>query len=178
MHTPGWSLNPSKTVFPVNVKSHLIPPLWFFSPEIIVWATACPHPFLLSSLWDRMRPLNKVKPSLGIHQGQCTWASLREEGRTNQAHFNRFQFTIPQEASLRESKWVCLQLLQMAGKSSHWMGMSWETSPLPLPFLGTQLWERERLKSFPGKGEEGICIYFRLWLLVLGLISLAKGSAS
>lgn len=34
------------------------------------------------------------------------------------------------------------------------------------------------LRAFPGKGEGGTCIYFRLWLLALGLISLAKGSAS
>lgn len=65
---------------------------------------------------------------------------------------------------------MCPQLLERAGQSVHWIGVSWETTQVPWPFLGTQLLEGEGLEWF----LEGVggCIYFRLWLLALGLLLL------
>lgn len=63
-------------------------------------------------------------------------------------------------------------------ESSHWKGgVSWETPPAPPPFTRTHFREGEGLKSGPWKGGV-VCVYFSLWLLALGLTSLAKGSAS
>lgn len=38
------------------------------------------------------------------------------------------------------------------GFSSHWMGVSRETPPVPSSFLGMQLLKGESLKRVPGKG--------------------------
>jgi len=74
---------------------------------------------------------------------------------------------------------VCPQLLERAGKRvlSLEGGVSWETPPVPPPFTRTQFLAAEGLKSGPWKGGV-VCVYFSLWLLALGLTSLAKGSAS
>lgn len=68
-------------------------------------------------------------------------------------------FTRLQEASLREeSKWVCFQLFERAGKGSliGW-GVSRETPPVPSSFLGMQLLKGESLKSGSWKGRSA-CI--------------------
>lgn len=94
---------------------------------------------------------------------------LREEGTTNQAY-------CPQEA-LRESKWVCPQLLERAGQSVHWLGESWETTQVPWPFLGTQLLEGEGLEWFLERGG-GLHIFQVVAIGPGTLTSLAKGSFS
>ena len=103
MHKPSWSLNPSKTFHPVNVKSHphSLPCFFVFSPEILRWAAASP-------LWDGLRPLSKVMPSVTTHHTGYLYLA-RTGGQNQPGLLQRVtHFTGLQETSLREeSKWVC-----------------------------------------------------------------------
>lgn len=72
---------------------------------------------------------------------------------------------------------MCPQLLESAGQSVHWIGVSWETTQVPWPFLGTQLLEGEGLCGF-WKGGEGLHIFQVVAIGPGTLTSLAKGSFS
>lgn len=120
-----------------------------------------------ASLWDRLRPLSKVMPSLIAHHSQRACPFLERGEQPGPLRWV-LPFTRLQEALPEESKGVCFQPPDRQESPQDREGPG---NPHSFFTINLELssWRERGSRVVPGKG---LCVNFRLWLLPPRLILL------